>query len=89
MKGSESGSTEQQHAEELFLERIEGCKMGPKGQGKRKVIVDSKYVGNGVTSAGGVVIEEGVDKISEVGEEGRRLIGQAYYELVDDNVGAI
>ena len=63
--------------------------MGPKFQGKWKVVVDSKCVGNGVTSVGCLVIEEGVDESSEVGEEGGRVNGQAYYELVDENLGAL
>ena len=62
--------------------------MGPKFQGKWKVVVDSKCVGNGVTSVGSLVIEEGVDESTEVGEEGR-VIGQAYCKLVDENFGAL
>ena len=34
---------------------------------------------------GSVVINER----TEVGEEGRRVIGQAYYKLVDENFGAL
>ena len=37
---------------------------------------------------GSVVIEEGVDESTEVGEEGR-VIGQAYYKLVDENFWAL
>ena len=37
---------------------------------------------------GSLVIEEGVDESTEVGEEGR-VIGQAYCKLVDENFGAL
>ena len=38
---------------------------------------------------GSVVIDEGIDESTEVGEEGRRVIGQAYYKLVDENFWAL